>query len=32
VAAEIVRLHKGKIDVESQKGKGSTFKFSIPIR
>ncbi len=31
VSKEIVKFHKGKIWVESYKGKGSTFYFQIPI-
>ncbi len=30
VASEIIKKHKGKIGVESAKGKGSTFYFKIP--
>ena len=28
---ELVELHKGKIDVESEAGKGSTFRISLPL-
>lgn len=28
---ELVELHKGKIEVESEEGKGTTFKISIPL-
>ena len=31
IAAEIVKLHNGVIGVESKFGKGSTFKFIIPV-
>lgn len=31
ISAEIVRKHKGDIWVESERGKGSVFSFSIPI-
>ncbi|MFN3966535.1 MAG: ATP-binding protein [Endomicrobiia bacterium] len=31
IAAEIVKLHNGLIGVESEFGKGSTFKFIIPV-
>lgn len=31
IAAEIVKLHKGKIWLSSKKGKGSTFYFSLPV-
>ena len=30
IVKEIVELHEGEITVESQIGKGSTFKFRIP--
>ena len=30
IVKHIVNVHKGKIDVESQLGKGSTFTISIP--
>jgi signal transduction histidine kinase len=32
ISKEIVRRHKGKIWVQSQKGKGSTFYFSLPLQ
>ncbi|MBP9700224.1 PAS domain S-box protein [Candidatus Woesebacteria bacterium] len=32
ISKEIVKRHKGSIWVESEKGKGSTFYFSIPIK
>lgn len=32
ISAEIVKRHKGKLWVESNAGKGSTFYFSIPIK
>jgi len=30
ISAEIIRRHEGKMWVESKKGQGSTFYFSIP--
>lgn len=32
ISAEIIRRHNGEIKVKSQKGKGSIFKFSLPIK
>lgn len=32
IASQIVKRHNGKLWVESQKGKGSTFSFSLPLR
>jgi len=31
IAAEIIRKHAGKIEVESEVGKGTTFKITIPV-
>jgi PAS domain S-box-containing protein len=31
ICSEIIKKHKGKIWVESEKGKGSTFNFSLPL-
>ncbi len=31
IALEIVQLHNGKIDVDSEEGKGTTFTISLPI-
>jgi len=31
IASEIIKLHKGEIWLKSEKGKGSTFYFSLPI-
>jgi signal transduction histidine kinase len=31
IAAEIVRAHRGRIDVESQPGRGTTFRVSLPL-
>lgn len=31
ISKTLVEMHKGKIWVESQKGKGSTFSFSLPV-
>ncbi|QEM09939.1 sensor histidine kinase [Mucilaginibacter rubeus] len=32
ICSEIVKRHHGKIGVESQEGKGSTFWFSVPVQ
>lgn len=32
ISKEIIERHKGKMWVESEKGKGSTFSFSMPLR
>lgn len=32
ISNEIIKFHKGRIWVESEKGKGSTFKFNLPIK
>jgi len=32
LSAEIVKLHKGKIWVESEMGQGATFSFSLPLK
>jgi two-component system CheB/CheR fusion protein len=31
ISSEIIRRHNGRIGVESEKGKGSTFYFELPL-